>query len=282
MSDSHELIVCFAATARAGLQPRLEHNLTAARIPWHFTPLTFPNPAIDAIRIGNRFNLLRELCVKFAQYKRLILLDAWDMLTVCGHDELCESVDAVTACNDFKVSLSAERNLWPDAYLEPVMPDLGSQWCFANGGFLAGTPDALSRWSRRIESQPHYHPNYIDQGYYNTLLLHRNPVVESVLDIHTELSYTMVKEGNELAYIQHPTLGLRPLNTLMETIPCALHFNGKYPYGYFVQLEASAQLSARASQKSPVTVEQASRLMADAGDTQRAAYLAQCEAAKNA
>jgi hypothetical protein len=169
----------------------------------------------QAFGIGFKINLIRRLAKQFSDYEFLILSDGWDVMFYGTKQELMERIPRD------RVLWAAEKNCWPYAELEKVIPDRGP-WRFANGGLLAGTPQNFLSMCNLIEAHPRYDPQHIDQGFMDLLLAEGADFF--AIDSMTHLFFCLFKGYDELQFHQG-----RPFNALHETWPLFIHANGHWP-----------------------------------------------------
>lgn len=230
MTD-HSLIVCAACTRRDGLLNRYESQLEAAGIPFHLEPLAQAGVGSLGVKIA----LLRKLATKFKDYGRIVLTDAWDVLFYGSNSQVLEALS-----DDHMVTLGAERNCFPDAYLAEHFWGT-TPWKFFNGGFTAGSPTAILDWCKAIEGDECYLPMAIDQQWINWTLLSTQRggftrwIQYASLDRNTQLCYTMMREQGTLEL-----KGNRLYNPICDSHPQWIHFNGNSGANLWPAVEAAS------------------------------------------
>ena len=209
-----DIAIIAGATEVKGLMSKLSKQLELAGIPFVVDEqIKYTNPV--GRTLGVLVASLERLLERTSEFKYLVWVDAWDVLFYGTKEELIAEVAARAYGT---ILLGSERNCWPDAYLSASYPGK-TPWRFANTGTIAGRRDNLMRLVGQIKSHPAYHPDYIDQQWFNHRLLEGwGPLT---LDAQTELVYTMFMERGTLEFkdgkLYNPLCGSRPL---------FVHFNG--------------------------------------------------------
>jgi hypothetical protein len=221
-----DLLVIISCTQEKGLLAEYKKQLTAANIDYYINHYDIQdNGCLGSI--GSKFKGTRQLLDKFSNYEKIVFSDAWDVLFY-GTKEQVKSLIP----ND-RVIMAAERNCFPDQYLTNYIQGT-TPWRYVNGGLWAGVPIHILKWIEANEKHEAYHPQLIDQQYFNQRLLQKRYDLVPI-DYTTTLFYCMVFEGGELNFEN----GI-PVNTMCETRPPFIHFNGNTPHTNFkVRLELS-------------------------------------------
>lgn len=155
---------------------------------------------------------IRKMVADYSDYEFLVLSDAFDV-QFFGNKE-----SAIARIPRYHVLLAAEKNCHPPEYFSPQIPDVGP-WRFANDGLSCGTPRAYSEWCDALEAHPKYHPNKIDQGFFNELLAESSPIVR--IDWQTQMFFCLYGGYPELDFVRG-----EPHNTMYDTWPLWTHANG--------------------------------------------------------
>src|SRR6185369_11459352 len=97
----------------AGLLPQYRTQVEQAGI--DFEVHRIPTPTNQVGNLGEYLAGLR----KYASngYDKMVFTDAWDVLFFGSENEVLDKIP------DYGVLLGAERNCWPDEYLNPHFPD---------------------------------------------------------------------------------------------------------------------------------------------------------------
>lgn len=172
---------------------------------------------------------LQEILDKIGHYKKIVMTDGWDVLFYGTKEETLRNIP------DDYVLQAAESPYWPhdDGGWAGTTP-----WRSINGGMLAGTPDSIYEWMRRIQTHCHYDPRAVNQFWFNKRLKERADFIH--LDDRTNLFYCMHKDGGqhttpngtpwENAYPPYPALTFRnrkPFNELCNSFPQFIHFQAR-------------------------------------------------------
>jgi hypothetical protein len=174
----------------------------------------FPNENCGGM-FGYKVEALRRLAIRFKDYRKLVFTCAWDVMFFGSAEDVLNKIP------DEGVLLAAERNCYPDPSIGSLIAG-DTPWRYVNGGCMAGTPAAIEEWTYAVERQPSYLPLEPDQGQLNVLLMEGSPLAR--IDGRTNLFYCLAGETGELGFIA----GL-PYNTVCDTRPNFLHFNGRWP-----------------------------------------------------
>jgi hypothetical protein len=230
MSDN-DIIVIAHATRRQGLVNQLESRLADARIPFSLEAITDPIPNVAAGNLEYNIRGWRKTIAKYHHFKKIVMVDAWDMLFVGSKAGLIEVIP------EDGVLVGTERGSWPDPYLEPLIDHTtrtGVPWHCCNWGSFAGTPDSFTNWFIEIEQHPWYMPKLIAQQWANILLAHHGmsgPL--RLLDYQTRLCYSTQQDKGELQFADTDH-GYRPYNTITCEFPQFIHFNHVDPSGFLM------------------------------------------------
>lgn len=218
MSD--ELIVLTASSLgpnhlESGTLALYLSQLEAAGIDHECFPLTdFPS---NGGSLSYKVNGLRSRVVRYLNYDNLIFTDGHDMQYFGDKEELISKIP------DAGVILGAERNCYPEPNIAHTIWT-PRPFAFANGGWLAGTPESFLVWLDAIERHPQFDSIMLDQAWFNRRLAENDPLV--MIDSYTELVYCTYGEEGDIADL-HWNDGL-PVNTLHGTHPNFIHCNGKW------------------------------------------------------
>lgn len=221
---ANEFIVITAASGSNKLMPSYVSQLQKSGIPHHIEPITIGSSSDG--KLGWCINLWRKFANNFSSYNRLILTDAWDVLCYGTREQIEENLKNL---HPFPV-FAAERNCYPEPHLAESI-NIPRPWCFVNGGMLTSSPADLIDWCDRVERHPQYDPNMIGQQWLNRRLAENDPLVK--IDWETILFYCMYLE------YQGPAIenqNGRPFNTLCETFPSFIHFNGSCDWNLFLEM----------------------------------------------
>lgn len=219
MSD--ELCVLTASTVgpdhpESGTLALYLSQLDAAGIDNYCEPMTdFPS---NGGSLQYKISGLRRRVIENLHYQKLVFTDGHDMQYFGRKEELISKIP------DAGVILGAERNCYPEAHIAHTIWT-PRPFAFANGGWLAGTPESFIAWFDAIERHSQYEGTMLDQAFFNRLLAANDPLI--MIDDHTDLVYCTYGEEGEIADLQWEN-GL-PVNTLYGTHPNFVHCNGHWP-----------------------------------------------------
>lgn len=178
----------------------------------------------DDGKLGRCVENWAKYAEEHSAFDRLILTDAWDVLAVNDHQWIEEKLAEMPE----KVVFGAEQNCWPEPQLRELIAG-GMPWRFANGGMLTASPKALIRWCEDVQKHQEYAPNEYTQQWLNRRLADRTfPVY---LDRGTRLFYCMILENGQL----QPKDG-RLWNSVCDSYPSFIHFNGNQPWGNVLEM----------------------------------------------
>jgi hypothetical protein len=211
----NELIVCMSATdANGGMLPKYIQRLKKAGV--EFDVEAVEGSAKILVTLGSRVPRVRRLAKKFSHYKRIVISDAYDVMFFGEKESVFSKIP------EDCVLLSGERNCYPDITLQDWIQG-PTQWKYANGGLMAGSPESLVRWADAIEAHPLFDTRRDDQAFYNNCLF-QGRIPETKVDYGTELFYCLYGETNELQFRN----GI-PENTVTGKHPQFIHANGHWP-----------------------------------------------------
>lgn len=163
---------------------------------------------------------LRKRVIQYLHYDKIVFTDGHDMTFYSDKEYVLSKIP------DAGVLLGAERNCYPEPHLAPIIQQRNPlPHCFANGGFLAGTPESFLLWLDAIERHSQYDPVTLDQAFFNRLLAENDPLI--MIDDSTDLCYCFFGETPDIHDLQFDEYGL-PINTLTLTNPAFLHQNGRW------------------------------------------------------
>ena len=221
LSMNGDLLVIIGCSVVKGWMPTYVRQLSDAGIAVHIEMLTD-----ETVKYGGSsefvFKDKRRLAERFANYKKLIFSDGWDVLFFGTREEVIRKIP-----NDY-VLLAAERNCWPK-YIELDDKIEGpTAWRYANGGLLAGTPENIIVWLDALMRHSRFNGEHVDQYLYNLLLYDRSELLH--IDDHTELFYCALKEQEELQFENE-----LPVNTACATHPQFIHANGCFDMGVILK-----------------------------------------------
>lgn len=154
----------------------------------------------------------------------ICFVDGFDVLAVCGsEDEITEKFKSYNC----ELLFGAELNCWPGNYKEfyPEMNYIKSGYKYLNSGGFIGYKRAvmaLYTW-KPLEQIAHICKNYSDQGYAKEYFFaHYKTGYGLLLDWKALIFQNMFSvDWNEI-HIE----GGRVVNSLLDSKPCFLHFNG--------------------------------------------------------
>ncbi len=218
MNRLKDLIVACGATHRAGLLDEYQSQLSEADIPLHIEPLDALPLGANSINMARRIAFIRRVCGRLADYQKIVITDAWDVLFYGTREEVAFKVPDT-------LIVSAERNCYPEPGLATLITG-ETPWKYCNNGMMAGTPSYLLSWCAQAESTPHL--DILDQAWFNRRRAEGSPLTP--LDESTNLFYVVSStlENGELVKGFE-----RPLNQLCKTYPCFFHFSGGCPTDRF-------------------------------------------------
>lgn len=218
-----KFIVISPATHSAKLMDKYTAQLAAAGIP-HLIPHWDDFSSASDGTIERCVRSRRLWAEKHVDYDRLIFTDSWDVLCYASRDEIEATLSGMTGT----VVFGAEKNCYPEPELAALIPDRGP-WRYVNGGLMTGSPQEIIKWCDVVEHHPKYTPSMIDQQWYNRRLAELNPIIS--IDWQTSLFYCMILEAGELAVKDG-----RPYNTVHQTFPSFIHFNGSWSWDNFLAM----------------------------------------------
>lgn len=219
MSD--ELIVLTASTVgpnhpESGTLALYLSQLEAAGIDHYCEPLTeFPS---NGGSLSYKVTNLRRRVVENLHYDKIVFTDGHDMQYFGRRDDLISKIP------EAGVILGAERNCYPEPDIAHLI-QTPRPFSFANGGWLAGTPESFLLWLDAIEQHARYSEGMLDQGWFNRRLADNDPLI--MIDYHTALVYCTYGESGNIADLQWEDS--IPINTLYGTHPNFIHCNGHWP-----------------------------------------------------
>lgn len=209
-----DVIVVSYATHRAGLLDEYEAQLAAAGIDFHLETVELQD-GINSVTARWKFEFMRRMCERFAEYESIVFSDAWDVLFFGSKESLLSTFPEV-------IVVSAERNCWP----EPELKDKiwgAWPWRYANAGLIAGSTRKIASVSAnvlRFASDL----DILEQAWMNRRL--SKSMEFPLLDRTTGIFYT-VSDG-ENSPLSRLSDG-RIWNGLCNTFPQFFHFSGKCP-----------------------------------------------------
>lgn len=164
--------------------------------------------------LGYKVEKYREYALRYAEYEKIVLSDAWDVTFYGTKEELIDRIP------DTYVLQAAEKNCYPDLSLSSRIPQKGP-WRFINGGLAAGKPGVILEWLEGLESHPHFNPHMLDQQFFNLLLAESSPLC--IIDDTTRLFFCLFGGYEELQFEKG-----KPINTVYGSKPLFIHANGKW------------------------------------------------------
>jgi hypothetical protein len=224
-----DLIVATAVSKPWGLHEEYLKQLEKAGIDYYVHTYTEPLANNDLGDLGGQLKVMQALLDKVGHYKKIVMTDGWDVLY------FGTKAATLRAIPDTHVLLAAESPYWPhdDGGWVGTTP-----WRSINGGMLAGTPDSLYEWMRRVQTHFAYGPGDVNQFWLNKRLKEGADFIH--LDSHTQLFYCMHKDGGQhikpdgspwvSEYNPYPALTFRegkPWNELCDTWPQFIHFQAR-------------------------------------------------------
>lgn len=216
-----DFIVIMGASKPNKLMPRYLEQLRAAGVKHEVETVTMNSPNDGTL--GRCVSDWYRLAERFSSLDRLILTDAWDVLCFASIEEISDAL----YCLPPSPAFAAEKNCYPEASLAASIPDRGP-WRFVNGGMLTASPSELTAWCRLVESHPAYDPSMLGQKWLNRRLAENSSLVE--IDWCCALFQCMYLDEGEVTVRDG-----RPHNTVTNTFPCWVHFNGSWPYEPFLE-----------------------------------------------
>lgn len=180
----------------------------------------------DQGSLGDQIRYVKKFLDQFSDYKKIVMTDAWDVLFFGTLEDVYNKVP------DTGILMAAERNLYPEPELLPQFSG-NTPWKFVNGGMMCGSWFGLSEWVQKMESHPLYDPSPINQRWFNRRAAEADPIVR--LDTQAHLFYCMYAEAGEMQFKDG-----KPWNSLTNTNPNFIHFNGRSPEGNFRAMWAEA------------------------------------------
>ncbi len=205
-----DVIVVSYTTKRGGMLDEYEDQLAAAGIDFHLEPVVLED-GIVSITARWKFQFIRAMCDRFAEYERIAFTDAWDVLFFGTKDDLLLKIVSWP-------TFSAERNCWPEDLTSEIVST--SPWRFANAGMLAGSPTSILRW---LETPcPAENLDVMEQAWLNRRLADHSFPLQ--LDETTRLFYTVSCDREDGAL---RIRGGKPFNARYGTYPQFLHFAGR-------------------------------------------------------
>ncbi len=210
-----DVIVVAGATHREGFLDEYEFKLEEAEIDFHLWPLENLPSGANSINMRRRIDYMRGVAEKFADYQRIIMTDAWDVLFFGTREEVMEKVPTTG------IFVSTERNCYPEPKLTSRFTS-ASPWRFMNNGMLCGAPSEIIDWCSVAECEGDL--NILDQAWFNRARANRTMWFGA--DESTMLFYVVSSTQEDGALqVRHG----RPWNTRYNTFPNFLHFSGKCP-----------------------------------------------------
>ena len=228
---SKDLIVITGASCVRGTMELYFKQLTDAGIEFHCEDLSQLTLTGAGGNLEFKIKWIRKFAERFSDYERMIMTDAFDV-TYWGSKE-----NVVKKIPNDHVLWGAEKNCYPDSGLiERIHNPL--PWKFANGGLLAGTPQAFTEWCSAAEHNHLYKPHMLDQEFLNLMLAEGSPLAK--IDDQTKLFFCLYGGYDELDFAS----GL-PINTKCCTFPNFIHANGQWNSAeMFAKYERSLQYTS--------------------------------------
>ena len=221
-----DLLVVLSCSGSSGLSETYRQQLTDAGIEFSFNIIgEIPN-ANSGGCLEYKLEMLRQYCRRFYDYERLIFSDVWDVLFYGRKEDVIRKIPLD------RMIQGAERACYPEYHLGGLIRGV-TPWRYANGGFQAGSPQAILEWCDRAQESSYYAPEEIDQRFLNRLLAYTPEMV--ALDSKTQLVYCLAGEAGELEFVR----GM-PRNTLCDTWPNFLHFNGRFEHGPILKMREAS------------------------------------------
>lgn len=212
-----------------GLHEEYLKQLEKAGIDYYVHTHTEPLPNKDLGDLNGQLTAMTHLLNKFGHYQKVVFTDGWDVLYFGTKEETLRNIP------DTHVLLAAESPYWPN--------DGGgwagtTPWRSVNGGLLAGTPENMHEWMRRVKTHFQYNPGAVNQFWLNDRLQDGSDFIH--IDNTTSLFYCMHKDGGQhtkedgtewvSVYNPYPALTFRqgkPWNSLCNTFPQFIHFQAR-------------------------------------------------------
>jgi hypothetical protein len=218
-----ELIVIAGCTERRGLLDVYERQLAVARVPFYLEQLTPLLSGANSITMSRRIAYVRKMAQQFADYRKIVITDAWDVLFYGNAEEVAAKIPD-------GILVSAEQNCYPEGELGDRIQGT-TFWRYANPGMIAGTPEALLDWASHAEKTADQ--NILDQAWFNRRLAEGSALTP--LDETTRLFYVVsaTLERGELQIKDG-----KPWNRFCGTFPNFFHFSGGCPtYEFYKMME---------------------------------------------
>lgn len=224
-----DLIVACAVSKPWGMHEEYLKQLDEAGIDHYVHTLTEPIANQDLGDLKGQMTGMQIILDKVGHYKKVVLTDGWDVLY------FGTKAATLSAIPDTHVLLAAESPYWPN--------DGGgwkgtTPWRSVNGGMLAGTPENIYEWMRRVQTHFAYNPGGVNQFWLNDRLQDGSDFIH--IDNTTRLFYCMHKDGGQhitpngtpwvSAYNPYPPLTFnqgKPWNGLCNTWPQFIHFQAR-------------------------------------------------------
>lgn len=207
----NDLLVLMGATSERGTMRLYLDQLRAAGIEYHVEDGSDKPNINGGGNLGYRVKKFRDFADRFANYKRLVVSDAFDV-TFYGTKE-----DVMSKIPTTHLIHAGEKNCYPPEACALPIPDVGP-WRYLNGGLVAGTPEQFHHWATYTERHPKYDPECLDQYFLN---LKFSEDVGCRPDHETELFFCLYGGYDELGF-EHG----RPVNLVYDTHPNFIHANG--------------------------------------------------------
>lgn len=209
-----EVIVIVGASEMHGTLPLYLKQLSEAGIDTHIHDCSDKPNINGGGNLEYRVRKFRDFALEFRDYQFMVISDAFDV-TFYG-----TKADLIAKIPHGYLLHAAEKNCYPPECHKMPIPDAGPHR-YANGGIVAGTPEAFLAWCKAAEQHPHYNPGALDQWFLNLLVAEGSPL--GVIDSKTDLFYCLFGGYEELGFVN----GL-PQNDMYATRPQFLHANGKW------------------------------------------------------
>lgn len=212
-----------------GLHSEYLKQLEKAGIDYYVHTYTEELPNNGLGNLGGQIQTLQAVLDKIGHYKKIVMTDGWDVLYFGTKAQTLLSIP------DTHVLLAAESPYWPhdDGGWAGSTP-----WRAINGGMLAGTPESIYEWMRRVQTHFSYDPIAINQFWLNKRLKENADFIH--LDSRTNLFYCMHKDGGQHTkpdgtpwvseYNPYPALTSlhnKPWNPLCHSSPQFIHFQAR-------------------------------------------------------
>lgn len=215
-----ELIVLTASTVghdhpESGTLALYLSQLEAAGIDHNCETLTeFP---ANGGSLGYKVAGLHRRVVQNLHYDKIVFTDGHDVQYFGSRKDLIAKIP------DAGVILGAERNCYPEPNLAHII-QTPRPFSYANGGWLAGSPESFLMWLDAIVRHPEYNDLILDQAWFNRRLAENDPLIQ--IDYRTEIVYCTFGEGADIADLQWE--GDVPINAFYGTHPNFIHCNGHW------------------------------------------------------